>query len=104
MGLEGAGLAMVTSALLGFHLNMMVSQRHYVVPHDWPRLLAAGVVVVAGVAGLLILGDRFPPMSAMGLGVKAIASLTALAFLARALWSADEARSFREGLRRWLRE
>lgn len=46
LGIAGAALATLVSAALLFGANMILSQRHYPVPHEWVRLAAAAALGV----------------------------------------------------------
>lgn len=52
LGTYGAALGTLCSSLLTFSLYMFLSQKHYFVPHEVPRLAAATVIVL----GLLLSG------------------------------------------------
>lgn len=51
MGLGGAALATLLSAAVNFAACIVISQRLYPVPHEWPTL---AVIVAAGVAVMLV--------------------------------------------------
>ncbi len=50
LGIVGAGIATASTSLAWFVALMVVSQRHYPVPHRWGQLLAAFVTVTSVVA------------------------------------------------------
>jgi peptidoglycan biosynthesis protein MviN/MurJ (putative lipid II flippase) len=92
LGVQGAAMATVVSALGGFSLNMSASQRHYAAPHDWGRLGAGAVVIGIAVGGLVWLGGRVEPLSTGGIALKlstalAALSLAAVVVLQRADWA-----------------
>jgi O-antigen/teichoic acid export membrane protein len=76
-GIRGAGIATLVSSVWFFLLTMAFSQRHYPVPHDWLRLLAATAVAV----GVLVFGRALIPtgrvhaFAAAPLAEKAVLSL-----------------------------
>jgi O-antigen/teichoic acid export membrane protein len=81
LGTHGAAVATLTSALLGFGLYMTLSQKHYLVPHEWHTLVAATIPV----AGLLLLGmalERFAPSYALVFAGKLLLLASALPFIA----------------------
>jgi O-antigen/teichoic acid export membrane protein len=47
LGILGAGIATASTSLLWFAMLMRESQRHYLVPHNWSRLVAIATIVVA---------------------------------------------------------
>lgn len=100
LGLIGAGLATATSALFGFTVNMIASQRQYPVSHDWSRLLAGSIVLGVGIAVLLGFGARFAPLSPLGIVAKAFTATTMLALAAAILLTRDEWRGIGLSLRR----
>jgi O-antigen/teichoic acid export membrane protein len=80
LGIVGAGIATAATSLLWFVVLMRESQRYYRVPHRWPRLITAFVIVVVfvGIAVALLPSTRaraLDPgifairMMLMGLGV-----------------------------------
>jgi O-antigen/teichoic acid export membrane protein len=87
LGIRGAGLATAISSAWFFVLIMVASQRHYPVPHDWPRLLAAFVVAL----GVLVLGHAVIPSGGNGalaagpLAEKALLSLVGSGLIAMLL-------------------
>src|SRR5690606_32938690 len=50
LGLVGAAIATLASSVGTFFLNVIVSQRSYPVPHDWPRLALATLTVASMIA------------------------------------------------------
>ena len=80
IGLTGAGLAMLMSHLAIFSAYMIISQRLYHVPHDWPRLLITSLIA----AMLAIVTSSLALQGAAGLGIKTLAlilmSITIVAF------------------------
>lgn len=55
LGISGAGIATASTSLAWFVALMILSQRHYAVPHRWWQLGFAAGVVVSFVGGSLVL-------------------------------------------------
>ena len=55
LGILGAGIATASTSLAWFVALMIVSQRHYAVPHQWRRLILAFAAIVSFVAASLAL-------------------------------------------------
>jgi O-antigen/teichoic acid export membrane protein len=75
LGIEGAALAFLIAAAAGFAALMVASQRAYRVPHDWRRILPAGV----GVSVLVVVGRLFlaGSPSLLSVAAKVLLSLAA---------------------------
>jgi O-antigen/teichoic acid export membrane protein len=80
LGIVGAALATLCSAVLAFAAYMVLSQRHYPVPHDWARLAAAAVLGGACLgAGLML--DPVSAWSAIGRVALVVLATAALIWL-----------------------
>ena len=94
LGLLGAAIAMLASALLQFTLHMTFSQRHYFVPHRWGSIVAA----ICSAIGFALAGRALDATGGLPLAVvvsmKAGLYVSGLALLAWILIGKDD-------LRRW---
>ena len=63
LGILGAGIATASTSLAWFVALMIVSQRHYAVPHQWRRLILAFAAIVSFVAASLALLPASGPAS-----------------------------------------
>lgn len=90
IGLTGAAIATLITAGLSFYLHMVYSQRHYPVPHNWPKmgfsLTALGVLIIsAQQLGIMEMSINFHAIF-----FKAILLLLGVLFLIKILFSMDE--------------
>ena len=77
-GIVGAGIATSTTSCAWFVALMVLSQRYYPAPHDWPRLVLAFTSLLAFVAISLALlpSSRTHALSAGTLAVRTVLVLT----------------------------
>jgi O-antigen/teichoic acid export membrane protein len=47
LGITGAALATMISSFAGFVVKMVLSQRFYLIPHSWPKLISAATMTAA---------------------------------------------------------
>jgi O-antigen/teichoic acid export membrane protein len=102
LGIRGAGIATAASSGAFFVLTMMLSQRHYSVPHNWLRLGAAFILSLAVVAGgrsLLPIGDGHA-FELTALLAKAVVAVVTMAILVALLISPRELSLIASVLRR----
>ena len=105
LGIRGAGIATAASSGFYFGLSMLLSQRHYRVPHNWVRLaLAAGIsigAVAAGRAFLPIGGGH--AVAAGALLAKAAVSVLTISVIGVALFTRGEVVALAGAARHWVR-
>jgi O-antigen/teichoic acid export membrane protein len=76
LGISGAALATLTSAAASFSLYMILSQKHYFVPHEWGKLaISAGIALVLSLLGISLgVGTELPSIITVSIRVFLIAS------------------------------
>jgi len=100
LGVMGSALATATSALIGFVVNMRASQRLYPSPHAWRRVVLGSVAIATGIAALLWLGARWPPLSGLGMALKVLTAASSLLLAAVAVLQGEEWAALGRFLRR----
>jgi O-antigen/teichoic acid export membrane protein len=85
LGIAGAGIATASTSVAWFVALMAVSQRYYRVPHNWPQLISASVVVVAlvGVSVVMLPQARSQALTPTTLGVRAVLVIVGVTLSAR---------------------